>query len=301
VIANYIIVGVDGSPGARSALLWAVDECRIRRRTLVIVHATDPDDALLIAGRGGPTLRTRDEVGEYVLRDHAAAAAARQPAVAVTTRLSHATPSDALTGLSHDADLVVVGRRGHGAMTSTILGSVSHSVAAQAHCPVAVVPRRLAFREDSARVVVGVAPTVAGRLALGFALEEARLRAATLVAILAMRDGQPEPGPLRSLDVRAHDNGTILLDELEATASAYPDVIIEPTLADSQPAVALLNAAYGAQLVVVGGHHSDDRWSRRIGPVPSEIAHRTPCPIVVVGQRRLAPGMATTDLARVTV
>ena len=301
MIANYVVVGVDGSAGARSALLWAVDECRLRRRTLVIVHATDPDDALLNAGGGGPTLRTRDEVGEYVLRDHAAAAAARHPAVAVTTRLSHATASDALSELSHDADLVVVGSRGHGAMTSTILGSVSHSVAAQAHCPVAVVPRRLAFREDSARVVVGVAPTIAGRLALGFALEEARLRGATLVAILAMRDGQPEPGPLRSLDVRAHKNGAILLDELEATASSYPDVIIEPTLADSEPAAALLNAAYGAQLVVVGGHHSDARWSSRIGPVPSEIAHRTPCPIVVVGQRLPAPAMATTDLGRVTV
>jgi nucleotide-binding universal stress UspA family protein len=301
VIANCIVVGVDGSPGARSALLWAVDECRIRRRTLLIVHASEPDGTQLSAGHGGSKLTTLDQLGEHVLRDHAVAASARQPAVAVTTMLSRATAFDALTELSHNADLVVVGSRGHGALTSTILGSVSHSVAAQAHCPVAVVPRRLAFREDSARVVVGVAPTVAGRLALGFALEEARLRGATLVAILAMRDGQPEPGPVRSLDVRAHDSGAILLDELEATASSYPDVIIEPTLADSEPAVALLSAAYGAQLVVVGGHHSDDRWSSRIGPVPSEIAHRSPCPIVVVGQRRLAPGRVTTDLARVTV
>jgi nucleotide-binding universal stress UspA family protein len=297
MIANYIAVGVDGSPGARSALLWAADECQIRRRTLVVVHAIDPDDAQLVARRTRSKLRSLDEVGEYVLRDHAVAASARQPAVAVTTMLSHAKPFEALTELSGDADLAVVGSRGHGAVTSSVLGSVSHRVAAQAHCPVVLVPRRLAFREDSPRVVVGVAPTAAGRLALGFALEEARLRGATLVAILAMRDVRPEPGGVGSLDVRARDSGAILLDELEAAASSNSDVIIEPTLADSEPSVALLNAAYGAQLVVVGGHHSDDRWSSRLGPVPSEIADRCPSPIVVVGQRQYAPAESAGMLA----
>jgi nucleotide-binding universal stress UspA family protein len=289
VIANCIVVGVDGSLGARSALLWAADECQIRRRVLVIVHATDPDDARLVARRTGSKLRGLDEVGEYVLRNHAVAASARQPAVAVTTVLSHARSFGALTELSGAADLVVVGSRGHSAVTSNVLGSVSHRVAAQAHCPVAFVPGRLAFREDSPRVVVGVAPTAAGRLALGFALEEARLRGATLVVVLAMGDVKCEPGPVGSLDLRARDTGAILLDELEAASSPYPDVITEPTLADSEPAMALLNAAYGAQLLVVGGHHTDDRWSSPLGPVPSEIADRCPCPIVVVGQRQHAP------------
>jgi nucleotide-binding universal stress UspA family protein len=299
VIANYIVVGVDGSLDARSALLWAADECQIRRRVLVIVHATDPDDARLVARRTGSKLRSLDEVGEYVLRDHAVAASARQPAVAVTTMLSHARSFDALTELSGGADLVVVGRRGHSAVTSNVLGSVSRRVAARAHCPVVFVPRRLAFREDSPRVVVEVAPTAAGRLALGFALEEARVRGATLAAVLATGDVECESGPVGSLDLRARASGAILLDELEAVSSPYPDVIIEPTLADSKPAMALLNAAYGAQLLVAGGHHSDARWSSRLGPAPSDIADQCPCPIVVVGQRQHASaesaGMLVVD------
>jgi nucleotide-binding universal stress UspA family protein len=65
-------------------------------------------------------------------------------------------------------------------------------------------------------------------------------------------------------------------------------VIVELTLADSDPASALPEAAREAQLVVVGCHHSEDRWSTRLGPVPAAIAHRAPCPVIVVGQRRLA-------------
>lgn len=297
MITNYIAAGVDGSPAARSALLWAVDECRIRRRTLVIVHAPDARDALLMTGRTGTRFRNLDDVGEQLLRDHAAAASARQPSVAVTTRLCRSAPADALIDLSEHAELLVVGSQGHGgSVTSSVLGSVSDRVAAHAQCPVAIVPSTRA-RVESARVVVGVAASCSGRLALEFALDEARLRGATLVAVSAMRDPQTAPDPTSVLDVRALQSGTVLLDELESVAAAYPDVIIEPTLADTDPATALLDAARDAQLVVVGCHHSDDRWSTRLGPVPSTIAHRAPCPVVVVGQRHRVPAASAAAFA----
>jgi nucleotide-binding universal stress UspA family protein len=66
----------------------------------------------------------------------------------------------------------------------------------------------------------------------------------------------------------------------------YPSARIEPALVTGEPADALLAAARDAVLVVVGCHHSDDRWSTRLGPVPSAILHRSPCPVVVVGERR---------------
>jgi nucleotide-binding universal stress UspA family protein len=284
VITSYIAVGVDGSPAARAALLWAVDECRIRRRMLVLVHAPDPQDPVLMSASGS-RLRSLDEVGEYVLRDHAAAASARQPSVAVTSRLSHSAPAEALTQLSERADLVVVGSRGRGSsVVSSVLGSVSDRVAAHAHCPVVIVPEA-GPRAGLARVVVGVSSARAGRLALEFAFEEARLRGATLVAVSAMRDQQAEPGHTESLDVRALRG---LLDELAGVAAAYPEVIAEPVLSDSDAASALLDAATDADIVVVGCHHSRDRWSTRLGPVPAAIAHQAPCPVVVIGHRRHA-------------
>jgi nucleotide-binding universal stress UspA family protein len=275
-VTNRIVVGVDGSVGARTALVWAVDECRLRRRTLLIVHA--PDGAAA-ATPGEPSLRALDELGERLLGAHAAAASARQPGVAVTTMLSHEPAADALVVLSGDAELLVVGTHGLGGNLASILGSVSHRVAVHAHCPVAVVPEQLVLNgggPPASRIVVGVSATVSGRAALEFALEEAVRRDATVVAV-------------RAGDEPATVNRAALSRDLAPLLERYPRARVEPDLVTAEPAEALLAAARDAVLVVVGCHHSDDRWSTRLGPVPSAILHRVPCPVVVVGQRRDVP------------
>jgi nucleotide-binding universal stress UspA family protein len=276
-VTNRIVVGVDGSVGARTALLWAVDECRLRRRTLLIVHA--PDGAAA-ATPGEPSLRALDELGERLLGAHAAAASARQPGVAVTTMLSHEPAADTLVVLSGDADLLVVGTHGLGGNLASILGSVSHRVAVHAHCPVAVVPEQLVLNGGAApasRIVVGVSASVSGRAALEFALEEAVRRDATVVAV-------------RAWDEPATVNRTAALPrDLAPLLERYPGARVEPDFVTAEPTEALRTAARDAVLVVVGCHHSDDRWSTRLGPVPSAILHRVPCPVVVVGQRRHVP------------
>jgi nucleotide-binding universal stress UspA family protein len=265
VTSNRIVVGVDGSAGARSALLWAADECRVRRQMLLVVHAPDLADADAMA----PAIRSLDEIGERMLSEHAAAASARQPSVVVTTLLAHIPAADELIALSADSELVVVGTHGRGGIISSILGSVSCRVAAHAHCPVAVVPERRMPRRDvrPPRVVVGMSAATSGQVALEFAFDEAQRRGATLVAVQA--SGVPDSSE------RLH---------LAAVARGYRDVPIEPLLVSAEPSDALLRAAQDAQLVVVGCHHSEDRWSTRLGPVPSAIVHRSPCPVIVVGE-----------------
>ena len=49
-------------------------------------------------------------------------------------------PAEALVDLSADADLLVVGSRGHGGFGELLLGSVSHAVVLHAVCPVVIVP-----------------------------------------------------------------------------------------------------------------------------------------------------------------
>ncbi len=286
---NRVIVGVDGSVGARSALLWAVDECRVRRATLLVVHA--PFAGLdLGAPLDRAIMRGLEERGEKLLAEHAAAASARQASVPVTSVLRKDAPADALIELSGDAALVVVGTHGRGGIVSSILGSVSYRVAAHSHCPVAVVPEqpRLRVQAPAPRIVVGISSARSGRFALEFAIDEARRRNATLVAVRAW--GEPDDSLLAELDATVADRwkaraGEHLHADLAALTTEYPDVTIEPVLASVEPAQALLRAARDAQLVIIGCHHSDDRWSTRLGPVPSAILHRSPCPVIVVGER----------------
>ncbi|MET1034302.1 MAG: universal stress protein, partial [Arthrobacter sp.] len=57
----------------------------------------------------------------------------------VETRLVQGHPRYTLIEASRDADLVVVGRRGHGGFGGMLIGSVSSALVAHAHCPVLVV------------------------------------------------------------------------------------------------------------------------------------------------------------------
>ena len=295
---SRIIVGVDGSAGARSALLWAADEASIRRDSLLVLHAPGPSDTASIRKAGEPAILALDEAGERLLQECLSAASARQPGVPVTTLLSHARAADTLIDLSRDADLVVAGTRGVNAPFSTILGSVCHRVAAQAHCPVALVPEAAALstRVPTADIVVGASGGSAARLALGFAVDEAGRRGATVVAVRtfsgAFAEAPRRPAAGRADRLDGHANESFERDresferDLEPIRAARPDVPIVSSLVVAEPAEALLAAAGTAQLIVIGCHHSDDPWSTRLGPVPNAILDRAPCPLVVVGERR---------------
>jgi nucleotide-binding universal stress UspA family protein len=259
-------------------LMWAVDECRLRGRTLLIVHAPDLADAPFVLSAGEPAIRALDDAGLRLLDAYSVAASARQPGVPVTSLLSHSGPADALVDLSLDADMLVVGNRGHSGFTSTVLGSVSTRTAAHAHCPVVVVPQSPALRiaESALAIVVGVSDTPAGRLAFEFALAEAQRRSSAVIALMS---------PAQDTD-RPTESGVALPTELQRIRELYPEVRLVTSLVDAEPAEALLVAARNAKLLVLGCHHSDDRWSTRLGPVAATVLHQSPCPVVVVGARR---------------
>lgn len=61
----------------------------------------------------------------------------RPPGLVTTVREGHA--STVLLEVSEDADMLIVGSRGHGGFAGLLLGSVSAAVAEHARCPVLVV------------------------------------------------------------------------------------------------------------------------------------------------------------------
>lgn len=139
---STVVVGVDGSGASRSALRLAAEEAQAHGATLVALtawQATPP-----IAGPTGrpPAMEIGDEPQDTVAGELSATVAevlGAEVGAAVTTRVVEGQPAKALIDASGDADLVVVGTRGHGGFVGLLLGSTSQQVAAHAHCPVLVV------------------------------------------------------------------------------------------------------------------------------------------------------------------
>ncbi|MEV6368009.1 universal stress protein [Micromonospora musae] len=136
-----VVVGVDGSELSREAVRFAFEEAAYRDAPLVAVHAWRYPTPL---GSGDFVPLTYDvdaygdEVGR-VLAESVAGYAERYPQVAVRYRPVHGTAAHALTEESKNAQLMVVGAHGHGALGGLVLGSVSHAVLHHAHAPLAVI------------------------------------------------------------------------------------------------------------------------------------------------------------------
>jgi nucleotide-binding universal stress UspA family protein len=140
--AAPVVVGVDGSPTSEAALAFAFEAAAVRKVPLVAVHTWW--DPLLDATMAPATALMLDwdaiEVDERaLLAERLAGWGEKYPDVRVRRLVMREHPSHALVEQSGQAQLVVVGSRGRGAMAGLVLGSVSHAVLQRAHCPVAVV------------------------------------------------------------------------------------------------------------------------------------------------------------------
>jgi nucleotide-binding universal stress UspA family protein len=143
---NRIVVGVDGSDGARRALEWAVNEARLRGARLIAIHTWHIPP--LTAGVGpldppmtldADTLERVETAAEELLERELAAL--DTSGIEVEKRSEPSNPADALLAAAGDADLLVVGTRGHGGFSGLLLGSVSQQVSHHAPCPVVIVPK----------------------------------------------------------------------------------------------------------------------------------------------------------------
>lgn len=136
-----IVVGVDGSDGSRKALAWAITEgklrsCEVRACYVLDRRYVDPEWASLITP---PIEELRKEAAHRlseIVTDAKADASVRQEVLVPEGQGTARTLLDAAA----DADLLVVGSRGHGGFQGLLLGSVSQQVLHHAPCPVVVVP-----------------------------------------------------------------------------------------------------------------------------------------------------------------
>ena len=135
-----IVVGVDGSPASLQALEWAYNEALVSGAELTAVHGW----IYPYSGAHTSVSEPRTQMQLDAMEELKASLESLGPRLSggslhVHARLVEQSPAEALLEESKDADLVVVGSRGRGAVRSTLLGSVSRTVAQHATCPVAVI------------------------------------------------------------------------------------------------------------------------------------------------------------------
>jgi nucleotide-binding universal stress UspA family protein len=148
-----IVCGVDDSPQARGAARVAAALASGLGTELVLVHAYSRvrSAATIPAGGIAPPVdhqaldERQQRAGKTLLRQVAEDTADIAP---VSTRLEADAPASALELCTKEeqAELIVVGTHGHGALASALLGSTSVALAAGGPVPVVMVPERAALR-----------------------------------------------------------------------------------------------------------------------------------------------------------
>jgi nucleotide-binding universal stress UspA family protein len=136
---HVIVCGVDGSPAGRRGLDWALHEARRRncRLRAVAVWSWDGPESGSVISSPAAAQHRAEEVLNRVL-DEALAMLTDPPE---TERLAmEGRPSERLCFAALDAELLVLGSHGHGAIHDTLVGSTSRHVIRHATCPVVILP-----------------------------------------------------------------------------------------------------------------------------------------------------------------
>jgi nucleotide-binding universal stress UspA family protein len=283
-----VLVGIDGSTSALDAVRWAAGEAARRNVPLRVVTAfawqagrtidrfgvgEDPHEVMLGAARSQ-------------LADAAVLAAEVLPQKQVELHLIEGFPIPVLRAESQDAQLLVLGDRGYGAISGLLLGSVAAAMAAHAGCPVVLVRTEdgTPVEDRSRPVVVGVDGSPLSEAALEFAYEQASARGVPLIAVHTWWDliADPEIAPILDWDAVEADEKVVLAERMAGWAEKYPDVHVHRLVTRDRPAHALVAESRRAQLVVVGSRGRGGATGFVLGSVSHAVLHRSHCSVAVV-------------------
>jgi nucleotide-binding universal stress UspA family protein len=305
-----VVVGVDGSPGARAALVQAIIEAARRGAELVVVAAgpsqlpftgvrpvaLPPVDDVLTGLAG----RVRDLLGE-AQEDPAVRDVPDAGSVNVRVHVASGTAAQVLVDAAAGAALLVVGSRGRGAVRSALLGSVALHCISHAPCPVLVVRGTTAQPGHERPVVVGVDGSEGSLAACRTAIEEAARRGVDVEVVAAYA---PEDiwMDFYTVDIPSREEIRDIVHERteEVAARAGREAAVPPgartpevrvQVADGAPHDVLVERAEAAGVLVVGSRGLGRIKGLLLGSVALHVAMHAACPVLVV---RL-PAVPATD------
>ncbi|MEU1404594.1 universal stress protein [Streptomyces sp. NPDC005728] len=285
-MARPITAGVDGTQASLAALDWAGREAVRRGLPLRVVHVWRFHEALESADRDTQHGWVSAGAAEAVR-----AVSARHPELRVSVDVVEAGAVEALVTAAAEAEMLVLGSRGHGAVVGFLVGSVGQQVIAETTRPVVLVRAgdRPAAEAAGRDVVVGQqGGPQDSAAALRFAFETAAARGAAVRAVRAWTLPPVfaySPGSLKLLD----DAGGLEPFEKKALAEAlqpwrerFPQVPVAEHVELGSAGQVLLETAVRAQLMVVGRRAHRTAVGARIGSVAHGVLHHAECPVAVV-------------------
>ncbi|MFI8291617.1 universal stress protein [Streptomyces sp. ms191] len=293
-MSREIVAGVDGSPESLAAADWAAREALHRGLPLRLVHAWrwEPLDIPLEQDRG-----SQERIAEQVIREAESGIAARRPGLALTAEVLHDTPVAALLSTGKEAEMLVIGSRGHGALAGFLLGSYGQQIIAEATRPVVAVRSRDGDGDETpdgdghvgGEILVGQqgGPEDSAP-ALGFAFETAAARGVPVRAVRAWSLPSLYAYSPASMALADQAGGLVPFEERalrEAVApwrERFPDVPVTEHVEVGSAGQVLLSSSGAAGLLVVGRRVRRGALGSRIGSVAHAALHLAPCPVAVV-------------------
>ena len=137
-----LVIATDGSAPAKEAVDFGLELAAEHGADVMFVHVM-PVDEYAVAGRlgGAMPIVHSEPVDDSETALNEAAEAAKAAGIAYSLKRISAPTVDGILSIAdkQDADLIVVGSRGRGAVGSALLGSVSRDLVRRAKRPVLVV------------------------------------------------------------------------------------------------------------------------------------------------------------------
>ena len=133
-----VAVGVDDSPAAEHVLETAFEVAASRAAPLAVIRTYLPPPPLWLHDASSVRVETpaEDAAEHGRVEEVLSPWRLKFPEVPVEVMVSHDSPAAVLNGVSHGAQLVIVGSRGHGTIAGALLGSTGLQSLHHADCPV---------------------------------------------------------------------------------------------------------------------------------------------------------------------
>lgn len=286
-MTRSIVVGVDGSSGARAAAHYAAAIAGRRHATLTLVHVFET----LFYGYGpvGPgggyaiSEERLREAAELLLRETVDDIESSHPAVKVESRLETGGVAERLIEQSEDAQMTVLGSRGMGGFASLMLGSISTHVATYGYGPIIVV--RPAATPDGP-VLVGFDGSPGANAALQFGVQEALSRKVPLVVANVYWE-QPwrwhQQPAIDPVIIARHRAEQMITDAMELPGEEHPELHYDiRTIHSLNPAHSLVEESAHAGLTVVGSRGRGGFAGLLIGSVSKTLIHHAAGSVAVI-------------------